>query len=778
MNEPEAGGPRPEAAFKRPQAWTLAYAASAVLVLSFHYRLALPGRALVANDFRALFIALRAGLQQTLRAGDLPLWQRGMFFGYPVLGDIQFQIFNPLTWLTMPLDPARGVTVQSLLELCLCAVGMAFWMKQRGLRPVEGVFAGVAFALCLKQTVHLHHWTFAGSTCAWPWMLAGLDGFATSGRRRFLALAAFATAGTWIGSSPQMAYFGTGLAFLYALTLAASLGAAQKKNNFFFGGPRTALLLVVPLGVALAAPLLLPVMELNALGPRGAGITYRFAASWSWPGRAAWEAMLLPRAWGGRPDYRGPMNYWEVQGYLGLLPMALLPLAPLRRRGLWLFAAVLALSVWLSFGDNGWGNFHYWLFRFLPGYGGFRNPTRALMLAMFCASVLAAEALGRLRDDPRLRWRALLALVALGACVAACAALPLGYSQQALRADALLAALLLAAGAAWAVFARADPRWAALAIPLYLADVAVQTWDSPEIGSSASENHALEPFAAQVPPAPAPRRVAVLLDWGEANNATYARGWEGVTGYAPTPIARVLRLFEATTNGHLRRTLPLNDDENFPRFRPDSPLAPLLGAPLLAANLDANLPPIARDGAVRLYPLQALPRVFWTGAWTALPDERAGEALPAAARGILAVLQDPLAQPSGPQAGPVAAGQVEVRTNRLRASVAAPSDGLLVVLDPFFPGWRATLDGLPAPLLRADYAFMAVPVKAGSHVLELVYFPDKLLLGLGVALLSLALLLLLMHRVDPFGPPRGAAPDGALGKRVDTGSPGRYFPPP
>ena len=759
MNTTEARGPRPETSWRR------AYAASALLVLLFHYRLALPGRALVSNDFRALFIALRAGLQQTLRDGDLPLWQRGMFLGYPVLGDIQFQIFNPLTWLTLPLDPARGVTVQSLLELCLCAVGMAFWMKQRGLRPMEGVFAGVAFALCLKQTVHLHHWTFAGSTCAWPWMLAGLDGFASSCRRRFLLLAAFSTAGTWIGSSPQMAWFGTGLAFLYALTLAATLrpvppsGGVPEKKIIFFSAPRLAIIMVVPLGVALAAPLLLPVLELNALGPRGAGITYRFAASWSWPGRAVWDAMLLPRAWGGRPDYRGPMNYWEVQGYLGLLPMALLPLAPLRRRGLWLFAAVLALSIWLSFGANGWLDFHYWAFRLLPGYGGFRNPTRALMLAMFCAAVLAAEALGRLRDQPKLRQRLWLGLAALAAWVAVCAALPLGYWKEALRADALWAALLLLGTAAWAAFARKDWRWAALAIPLYLADVAVQTWDSPEIGLSSTEGRALEPLAAQMPASPQPRRLAVLLDWGESNNATYARGWEGVTGYGPTPIARVLRLFEATWHGHIRPTLQLNDDENFPRFRPDSPLVPLFGAPLVAASLDANLPPIAREGAVRLYPLPALPRVFWTGAWTALSDERSGPALPAAARGLWAVLPEPLAQPSGPQAGPVLAGQIEVHTNALRAQVTAPSDGLLVVLEPFFPGWRATLDGRPAPLLRADFTFMAVPVKAGSHVLELVYFPDKLLPGLLAALLSLALLTLLTTRVD-------SAPVGG------------YFPPP
>ena len=185
--------------------WRGAFLAAALVVLAYHFRLALPGNALVSNDFRSLFIPLRAGLQNTLREGSWPFWQRGMFLGYPMLGDIQFQLFNPLTWLTLPLHPARGITVQSLLELCLCSVGMAFWMKQRGLKATEAVFAGAVFALCLKQTVHLHHWTFASSTCAWPWMLAGLDGLAASGRVRFVALTALATAGTWIGSSPQMA---------------------------------------------------------------------------------------------------------------------------------------------------------------------------------------------------------------------------------------------------------------------------------------------------------------------------------------------------------------------------------------------------------------------------------------------------------------------------------------------------------------------------------------------------------------------------------------------
>jgi hypothetical protein len=619
---------------------------------------------------------------------------------------------------------------------------MAFWMKQRGLRPIEGVFAGVLFALSLKETVHLHHWTFASSTCAWPWMMAGVDGFASTGRSRFLALTAFATCGTWIGSSPQMAYFGTGIAFVYALTT-----------------KRWPAIAAVPLGAALSAPLLWPVMELNALGPRGPGITYHFAASWSWPGRLAWEAMLLPRAWGGRPDFRGPMNYWELQGYFGLLPMALIPIAPWRKRALWLFAVLVVLCLWISFGDQGWLNLHWLAFRFLPGYGGFRNPTRALLPAMFCVAVIAAESLSRLRDEPKLRGRALFAGGALGVAVAAYAAFPSGTWPDLMRADAKAALMLLVAIGAWAGFARADARWALLAIPLYLADVGYQTWDSPEIGEAAAENHALEGLAGLVPAAPEPRRVAALLPWGEDNNATLARGWEGVTGYGPSPIDRVLRLLEATRTGRIRAPRPLDDDENFPRFRPESALVPLFGAPLLAADRDASVDPIARDGEVRLYRYPALPRVFWTGSWVARPDEESFQALQVAARGSVAVLAEPIPQPPGALSEAAAADKVEVHANTITADVTAPQDGLVVVLDPFFPGWHATVDGAPADLLRADYAFMAVPVKAGRHLLQLVYFPDRLLPGLLVAIVALALL-------------------AVLTRRVDSSSPRGYFPPP
>ena len=77
----------------------------------------------------------------------------------------------------------------------------------------------------------------------------------------------------------------------------------------------------------------------------------------------------------------------------------------------------------------------------------------------------------------------------------------------------------------------------------------------------------------------------------------------------------------------------------------------------------------------------------------------------------------------------------------LTATVVAPRDGLLVIADPFYPGWTATLDGKPVPILRANFAFQAVPVTAGRHELRLAYRNRWVGVGAAVSLGTLALLL-------------------------------------
>jgi hypothetical protein len=63
----------------------------------------------------------------------------------------------------------------------------------------------------------------------------------------------------------------------------------------------------------------------------------------------------------------------------------------------------------------------------------------------------------------------------------------------------------------------------------------------------------------------------------------------------------------------------------------------------------------------------------------------------------------------------------------VRADAAEPR--VLVLTDSFFPGWRATVDGVEVPILRANYLFRAVVVPAGTHEVVFEYRPASFRAG-------------------------------------------------
>jgi uncharacterized membrane protein YfhO len=70
--------------------------------------------------------------------------------------------------------------------------------------------------------------------------------------------------------------------------------------------------------------------------------------------------------------------------------------------------------------------------------------------------------------------------------------------------------------------------------------------------------------------------------------------------------------------------------------------------------------------------------------------------------------------------------------------VRARSPGQLILLDSFFPGWHAQVDGNDAPIRPANAAFRAVAVDRGSHRVRFSYRPASVIGGGAVTLLGLA----------------------------------------
>ena len=81
--------------------------------------------------------------------------------------------------------------------------------------------------------------------------------------------------------------------------------------------------------------------------------------------------------------------------------------------------------------------------------------------------------------------------------------------------------------------------------------------------------------------------------------------------------------------------------------------------------------------------------------------------------------------------------------------VHSPAPSLVVISQSHYPAWKAYVEGRPATIWRANYAFQAVQVPAGEHQVQLVYEDSKLKVGAvlsGAGLLVCAILWLLAHR--------------------------------
>ena len=80
----------------------------------------------------------------------------------------------------------------------------------------------------------------------------------------------------------------------------------------------------------------------------------------------------------------------------------------------------------------------------------------------------------------------------------------------------------------------------------------------------------------------------------------------------------------------------------------------------------------------------------------------------------------------------------------MEVQTSSSSPSFLVTSDVYYPGWRASLDGAPVQLFRADYALRGVQVPAGRHVVKFEFVPRTFYYGAALSALSLLVLAGLM----------------------------------
>jgi hypothetical protein len=160
---------------------------------------------------------------------------------------------------------------------------------------------------------------------------------------------------------------------------------------------------------------------------------------------------------------------------------------------------------------------------------------------------------------------------------------------------------------------------------------------------------------------------------------------------------------------------------------------------------------LTHSGDVKIYEnVDVLPRAFVVRRATAVPDDDAALAAlaePSFDPACAVVLSAPATAVAGaPGACGASGGAVRVvhdAPERVELAVEVSAPGYLVLTDAWYPGWRVTVDGEPAPVLRANLLFRAVALEPGAQRVVFTFRPASLRGGLvcsAVGLLSLALL--------------------------------------
>jgi hypothetical protein len=433
----------------------LAALALAGFVALLYAPLLFTNRVLASGDILFYFYPYRDYVAEMLRAGNLPLWNPYIFLGVPLLANPQSAVLYLPHWPLIGLPVTAQVYWSAALHTWLLGLGGYLLLRVWGGSRMAALLCGLVLAGSGFYGGLIGHLNQMNGAAWLPWALAVLvwaDGLGGSWRRSARAAVGLAllVALMLLAGHTQTVYinlFGLGVwaiwpagAAIWAqlsarLTRPGSAAGATPgatRTQFAQSGRRLAIYGVgIAVAALLAAPQLLPTLELSGRGLRQGGLSYAAASSFSLkPLDLLWT--LLPSY--GRVDLSvvfATLGYTEFVAYVGALGLLLAGWGAWRGRGpAWRAGLLLAgLGFFLALGR--WNPFYLLGYWWIPGFDLFRAPARWMMLYTLGMAILAGVGLDALL--PRLArartlaaWRVttwlgafLLLLVALDLLLAA-----------------------------------------------------------------------------------------------------------------------------------------------------------------------------------------------------------------------------------------------------------------------------------------------------------------------------------------------------------------------
>lgn len=756
---------------RSPLAAALTIYALAFAVLAWPW---LSGAVTIPWDAKAQFYPQLVFLAQSLARGEAPFWTPFVFGGWPQIADPQSLIFSPAHLVLALFNPDPSFFAADAITFVLLFIGGAgvlLLFRERGWHPAGAIVAALAFSFGGSAASRIQHTGQIASLALLPlalWLLCG-----ALRRRSGLrgAAAGLVIAAIALGRD-QVA-----LLSLYVL--------AGFVVTYWLDGPdrlarmRASLAPLAGAGVIAAALIALPLLMtmLLALDSNRPAIDYLAAGRGSLH-PAHLLTLLFADLYGAADptvDYWGPPSFgWGStdlvlaqnmgQLYLGALPAVALISGAIRgglfARDIRFFTIAALLSFLYALG---WHTpFFRAAFEIIPGVTLFRRPADATFVACGLAAIVAGYAVHVwcMRKD-RLGRKALsVSLACIAAALLVAAALAARTDMLAEVAKPLATGLLwLAAASLLLASAPAIAQWAArlfrhmaaspaiMATPFALFmtfDLASNNGPNESTGLPPSRYDAMRRGTAnetiawlrlQLATSAAPDRrdrvelPAVGYHWP---NISLIHGFDHTLGHNPLRLADFQRAVggEDTVAVAEQRTFtPL-----FPSYR--SMLADLSGLRYIVSGVPieqidralkpGDLPLIARTADAFIYENpRVLPRVLVAAQWRRADFKRmiADGLWPDFDPLRTVLLEEEQANAGARTDAGGTARIVNYRNTEVVITVDAPGGGFLVLHDVWHRWWRATVDGAPAPMLKANVLFRAVAIPPGTREVRFSFRP-------------------------------------------------------
>ncbi len=678
------------------------------------------------------------------RDGQVPLWNMYTFSGNPLLANYQSAVFSPINLLYFVFPFVNAWTIQILLQPLLAGIFTYLFVRTLKFEKWQALISAIAFMFCGFITTWMVYGTLGYAILFLPLALYSIQKYYETKRYFFLLVLALT-----LPLSLFSGHFQTSIYFsLFVFVFILFKFITERKGKLLINSS-----LSFVFGLLLSAPQLIPSIELYLNSVRSGLFLKTEVIPWSYL-----PTFIAPDFFGNpvtRNDWFG--HYAEWNSYIGLVPLLLAAYAKRNRDKFSSFFKLAALIILLL-------AFQTPLLDMLVALKipvlSTSAASRIIVLFIFCISILAAYGARELSLSFKdrniksiviwlgvsLSFFAILWIVVLFSSIMPQDKAQISFSN--LRLPTILS-LVFSVGIIFAYFIKVKKIITYLAIFIVLItsfDMLrfVSKWQVfapienvyPEVGFTSYSKTIDESFR-------------VHGNFG--GEASMMLGLPTVTGYDPLYIGRYGEFVAAIQDG--RYHSPERSVVNFPIngqytetglnvlnikyiAHKVSDGQAIWTLPLHKFPID-NFKLVYEDSGYQIFENQKVnPKAIIINNFEVQKDDR--EILRAIFRSGKDLKSEVvLEEDPGKLLGSGSAivrkytpNKIEVETN------TSGGNSILFMADPFYPGWKALIDGQKTDIYRADYAFRAVILPEGRHVVSFIYDPVSFKFGLGLGLIG------------------------------------------